>query len=97
MREHNHTPNSLHKRQGKDNELLTVYNYLLEHTATATQVAVALDIYRPNLCRRKRTLEKQGKLAVIKKVTCPVTKHRAALLTTNPALFPPKPTQLNLF
>jgi hypothetical protein len=86
-----------HKRQGKDNELLAVHDYLFEHTATATQVSIALNIYRPNLCRRKRTLEKNGHLAVIRQVVCPITKHRAALLTTNPALFPPHPKQLNLF
>jgi hypothetical protein len=91
---HNNPP---HKGCYKDNELQAVYSFLQSHTATATQVATALNIYRPNLCRRKRTLEKCGKLAVIKKVVCPITKHKAGLLTTNPALFPPTPKQLNLF
>lgn len=97
MQPHNLTPNNLQKEQSKDNELRAVYHYLYSVPSTATEVAVALNIYRPNLCRRKRTLEKRGQLAVMKQVVCPITKHRAQLLTTNPSLFPPKPKQLNLF
>lgn len=80
----------------KINELQAVYCYLFKQPATATQVAVALDIYRPNLSRRKRTLEKAGHLREIKKVVCPVTHMPAMLLTCNPDLFPPQ-SQLNLF
>jgi aminopeptidase-like protein len=92
----NYTTSNNDLKQVKDNELQAVYEYLQTNIATATQVAVALNIYRPNLCRRKRKLETVGKLAVIKKGICPITKHTAALLTTNPALFP-NPSQLNLF
>lgn len=81
----------------KGSELQAVYTYLQTHPATATQVAIALNIYRPNLCRRKRTLEMVGKLAVVKQVICPITNHKADLLTTNPELFPKQPKQLNLF
>lgn len=89
--------NPQHKGDAKGNELKAVYTYLHSKPATATEVAIALNIYRPNLCRRKRALELCGQLAVLKKVVCPVTKHKAALLTTNPALFPPTSKQLNLF
>lgn len=85
-----------HERQAKVNELKAVHDFLFRQPATATQVATALNIYRPNLCRRKRALEKAGQLKVIKKIICPVTKHTAGLLTTNPALFPIQ-SQLNLF
>lgn len=80
----------------KDTELKAVNDYLKVQPATATAVAVALNIYRPNLCRRKRTLEKFGYLRVIKKVKCPITNRLAWLLTTDPALFTIT-IQLNLF
>lgn len=93
----NTTPsNSLNADNIKDNELNAVKEFLTNCTATATEVAVALNIYRPNVCRWKRRLERQGYLTVIKQVKCPITKHRAALLTTNPAHFPIQ-SQLKLF
>ena len=92
----NHNTGLTIEIQAKDNELKAVHDFLLIQPATATQVARALNIYRPNLCRRKRVLEKAGQLMVIKKTICPVTKHTAGLLTTNPALFPIQ-SQLNLF
>lgn len=97
MQPHNLPPNDFREEQIKGKELLAVYQYLHSVPATATEVSVALNIYRPNLCRRKRTLEKSGQLAVIKHIVCPITKHRASLLTTNPSLFPPRSEQLKLF
>lgn len=76
--------------EARQNELKLVYEYLKKQPATATQVSVALGIYRPSLCRRKRDLEKVGKLYELWKTICPITKHRASLLTTNPDLFPPQ-------
>lgn len=87
---------SLKPEEFKVNELSSVNEFLKSCTATATEVAVALNIYRPNVCRWKRRLEKKGQLAVIKKVKCPITKHWAALLTTDPDNFPIQ-SQLKLF
>lgn len=70
----------------KDTELQAVFNYLFRQPATATQVSVALNIYRPNLCRRKRKLEKDGRLWEVKKVICPITHYPAMQLTCNPDL-----------
>jgi hypothetical protein len=84
------------KLHSKDNELIRVYEYLQRHCATATMAAADLNIYRPNLCRRKRTLQKAGYLAEVKKDYCRITKHVAAYLTTNPDLFPFQ-SQLKLF
>ena len=96
MREHN-TGEYSFSSPHKDNELHAVFEYLKVNTATATQVAVALNIYRPNLSRRKRVLEIAGNLAVVKKGFCPITKRWGVqILTTNPALFP-KQLQLKLF
>jgi hypothetical protein len=94
MRKHFNTPgNSL---QSEGNELYQVFNYLNQYTATSTMVATALNIHRPNLCRYKRLLEKAGYLTETQKGICKITGHRAAFLTTNPALFPIQ-SQLNLF
>lgn len=79
----------------KIKELKAVYEYLNVNTATATQVASDLQIHRPNLCRYKRQLEKLDLLSEVRKGYCPVTKHKAAFLTTNPDLFP-KSNQLQL-
>ena len=91
--------NGFESRTGnKDTELKAVNDYLKIQPATATAVAVALNIYRPNVCRRKRTLEKCGYLSEIKIVRCPITNRLAWLLTTNSDLFPiPIPPQLTLF
>jgi DNA invertase Pin-like site-specific DNA recombinase len=76
-------------QQHKDNEIQRVYEYLKKETATATMAAVALNIYRPNLCRRKRTLQKAGHLIEVKKGYCPITKRNGVqFLTTNPVMMP---------
>lgn len=95
MSKHNKGVNDV-KQHPKYSELQRVYEYLQRHCATATMTAVALNIYRPNLCRRKSTLEKAGQLVVVKKGYCKITKHIAAYLTTNPELFP-NHSQLKLF
>lgn len=95
MSEHINGVNTLSVSR-KVNELQEVYYYLQRNIATATQTAIALKIHRPNLCRYKRTLEKLNLLAVANKGHCPITKHKAAFLTTNPELFP-KSNQLQLF
>jgi hypothetical protein len=91
MRKHDANPQ--HERQSKANELDAVYKYLQNNVATATMTATALNIYRPSLCRRKRSLEKAGLLVEVKNAYCKVTKCKAAYLTTNPEWFPQQ-TQL---
>ena len=92
----NHSTGSSEILHPEDNELQQVYEYLKENCATATMAAVALNIYRPSLCRRKRTLEINGQLAEIKQAYCIITKRKAAYLSTNPEMFPINP-QLKLF
>ena len=71
------------KTERKCIEIKRVYEYLKTNTATATQVALALNIHRPNVCRYKRKLERASLLKEVKKTICPATKHRASLLTTD--------------
>ncbi len=94
MRKHFNTPGKYLHPKGR--ELYRVFIYLQKHTATASMVAAALNIHRPNLCRYKREWEKTGRLAEVKKGICKITKHRAYYLTTNPDLFPVH-SQLKLF
>ena len=67
-------------------EYKLVRAYLSIHNATATMVSVALDIYRPNLCRHKKELQDAGVLWVTHKGTCKVTGFKADYLTCNPEL-----------
>jgi hypothetical protein len=67
-------------------ELKRVRKYLSTHTATSTMVAVALNIYRPNLCRHKGILKKEGVLIELYKATCKITGFEASYLTCDPAL-----------
>ena len=59
------------------------FNYLNSHIATNSMVAKATGIAQKNLCRYKRTLQRNGQLFEVKKSLCEVTKHRATYLTTN--------------
>lgn len=67
-------------------EIKAVREYLTTNTATATMTAQALDIYRPNLSRIKRKLEKKGLLKEVRIGICKVTGFRAAYLSTDPNL-----------
>jgi hypothetical protein len=60
-----------------------VLEYLKENTATASQVSIALDIWRPNMCRHKKQLQDAGLLVELYKDKCPVTHFKAAYLTCN--------------
>lgn len=68
----------------KSTEISRVYHYLYKNIATASQASIDLDIWRANVCWLKRELEKDGLLREVKKDKCPITKHKAAFLSTNP-------------
>lgn len=102
------SPNAFqHKRQGQDTkqdtkeqgskaQLQTIFQYLQDHTATASMVAAVTGIPQKNICRYKRDLEKAGRLWEVEKKLCKQTGFKAWYLTTNPkkASFN---NQLNLF
>lgn len=78
-----------HNGKGKYNynnqqaELKQVHQYLTENNASATMVADALNIYRPNLTRYKHMLEEDGKLFVTHKDRCKVTGRIVCYLSCN--------------
>ncbi|WP_346239398.1 hypothetical protein ABDK00_006775 [Niabella insulamsoli] len=78
------------------NEYRQFAEYLKKNTATATMVATALSIYRPNACRYKRWLEDAGQLWEVRRGVCAVTGFPAKYLSTNPDLKPANP-QRELF
>lgn len=86
--------------QGKDKYFLSqkkiVYKYLLENTATASMVSVATGISQKNICRYKRTLEKNNRLWVVEKKMCRLTGFQASYLTTNPDVVASTQLQLNV-
>ncbi len=70
-----------YKYNNSEAEITAVKNYLMNHVATATMISDALNIYRPNLCRHKRELQKQGILKELYKGFCRVTGWKATYLT----------------
>jgi hypothetical protein len=73
-----------HRYNNFEAELKQIRQYLSKYNATATMVAVALDIYRPNLCRHKITLQIKGLLVVTHRAECKVTGYQADYLSCNP-------------
>jgi hypothetical protein len=63
---------------------------------TMKELSVSTGIDRANICRFCRKLRKAGKIAVVKKTYCSITKHLANKYTTNPEMFPIN-SQLTLF
>ena len=87
-----HSPVNLSKQQSKDtnpkNQEKTIFQYLQNHTATASMVSKATGIPQKCICRYKRDLEQRGLLYEVERKLCKLTGFRAWYLTTNPDLFP---------
>ena len=81
----------------KSRELQIVYAFLKTNTATASMIEAATGIKHKNICRIKRRLEKEGLLWQVKQIICPVTKHLAWALTTDPKKVSISSVQLKLF
>jgi hypothetical protein len=77
-------------------EKKAVIEFLQDRYATAAEVSIALNIWRPNLCRHKRQLEEAGLLIEVGKGICPVTGFKAALLSCNAELIKNQQRQLRL-
>jgi hypothetical protein len=86
-------------KQGKDKQFQdqkkTIFEFLKQHTATASMVTKATGIPQKSICRYKRNLEKKGLLYEVEKKHCKITGFRAWYLTTNSDLFP-KSNQLKV-
>lgn len=84
----------------KDNEyfnsqLQAFYNYLFRNVCTVAMASKALSISEKNLCRHKATLEKAGRIFIVKREKCEHTGFLANYLSTNPIHAPQ--SQMKLF
>jgi hypothetical protein len=92
----NNVSTSESKDKAFQTQLKTIFNYLKNHTATASMVTAATGIPQKCVTRYKRDLEKAGRLAEVKKSICKYTGHKAWYLTTNTEQFP-QSNQLQMF
>lgn len=74
-----------------------VFNALKESPKTMLMVARETGIERASVCWFVRDFRKNGLIQVHKVGFCPITKHRAAFLTTDKSLFKAHGMQLSLF
>ena len=93
MPKHSTNPvKSLKPESIKDNtrstQIKTIFQYLQEHTATASMVTDATGIPQKCITRYKRDLEKAGLLWEIVKKQCKKTGCKAWYISTNPELSP---------
>ena len=70
----------------------------LQHvTCTKKSLCLAFNLTLESMCRRKRELERAGRLWIVRKGRCPITGEKGVqFLTTNEKLKPFNP-QINLF
>jgi len=77
--------------QSKDNKYLRqmqiVYNAFRIRPATMLMISVETGILRANICRYVSKYRKQGKIMLLHKTICPITKARAGFYTTDENLF----------
>jgi len=92
--------NPLGIKQAKGSEIVdqfkTVFIEFHKEPQTMKQVSVKTGIDRANICWYCREMRKNNCIVSIKKIYCPITKHRANVWTTNSSLFPIN-KQLTLF
>ncbi len=68
-------------------QMQRVFTEFQKQPATMKMVSIETNIDRANICRYIRIWRKECRIFEIKKGICPITKHRAGFLTTNPMLF----------
>ena len=86
------------KSYGKVNQILTVFKAFQTDTPkTMLQVSTETGIRRANLCRYLAMFQKQGKIQLLYKTICTISKYRAGYYTTNEKLFKSNDNQLKLF
>jgi hypothetical protein len=74
-----------------------LFNFLHSGFYTATQAELALGIRSGSMCLLRKALRDEGRLFVGDEVRCPITGHKANLITTNPKLISNDPFQAELF
>jgi hypothetical protein len=95
------TPVNSLEHQIKDKHFYTqlqkTFECFLDCPKTMLMCAKETGIERANVCRYVRTMRNNGMIWLVKKGFCDISKHHAGYYTTNQALIPKVPQQLNLF
>lgn len=66
------------------NQVKKVFEAFREEPKTMKMVSVETGIQRANICWYIRDFREQNKIALVKEDRCPITKHPAQFLTTDP-------------
>ena len=87
--------------QFKDSKYLSqaqrIYDFFYSTTTTMYDAEKQTGICRPSICRYIGKMRKSDRVAIVKKGICPISKHRAGFITTNPKRFPSDHFQPTLF
>ena len=86
------------ENKGKQfSQLQQVFAAFQVRPMTMLEVSRETGIFRANICRYVGRMRKRDQIAVVKRGLCPISKTRAAYLTTDSRLFPAIPRQSTLF
>lgn len=91
MEKHNTSSTSFRSHSKDSNysdELHRTYLAFQEKPKTMLQVAKQLNIERASICWYVKKLKESNKIAIHRKGICPISKHRAGFLTTDPNKYP---------
>lgn len=82
---------SLPEQESKEvrrTQFQNVYLVFLERPSTILMASRKTGIERASICRYCATMRKAGTIYLLNKGLCPISKHPAGFLTTNPELIP---------
>ena len=68
-------------------QMTKVFRAFLERPKTMLEASTETNVLRANICRYVAEWRKENRIDEVKKGLCPISKHRAGFLTTNPSLF----------
>jgi hypothetical protein len=92
MQEHNITPKkslriSKHKDKDFKAQMKRVFEAFKRNPSTMLMVSIETGVLRANICRYVAVWEKQGKIHLLKRELCKISKHPAGYYTTDTKLF----------
>lgn len=80
----------------KKKQTQRTFDAFYEEPKTMLQVAKETGILRGNICRYVDYFRKHSKIVEVKQGKCPISNHKAAFYSTDPAYFPDE-AQSDLF
>lgn len=93
------TPEIIYKGKAYQTQIQAVADSFHEGVKTMMEVSKETCIYRANICRYVKLLERAGQIFFVSKNRCRITNHLAGFYTTNKSLVNAhvQGTQLELF